>query len=282
MTNIYQEIWDADMRGNGLKAVNKKEEGNPAAGFVVVRDIPVTDPEEQRNHCVFQEVVIPEHKQASYRLVEKLFDNYTLNQKHPEPHCTVEALEVKEFLLHAIASEPMRLCRRFIERKRGPFSDQQWYDYLHEIWFLHYDTANGVDLTGFEHVFVGEQGRKKELGGHHFWYKYYLEDQAGENDQIIYLGPKGKNPNTPDIVIIAYQIEAIDDVANRKVTLYKEKNGFFVGLSAEGLLALATVRFSYKSVATINQVRYRLHLHKSPDQRSIRTFFPVFLAEKHP
>jgi len=77
--NIYQAIWDADMEGNGLRPISTTEDKDTSQGYVVV-DTESCDPE----HHILKEVYIPKEKRSSYQLVEKLFNNYALNQKNKE------------------------------------------------------------------------------------------------------------------------------------------------------------------------------------------------------
>lgn len=122
---------------------------------------------------------------------------------------------------------------------------------------------------------------KKEKGsslsGYHFWYKYYLEDQLGENDNITYLGPRDKN-SVPDVITFAFTLEA-SDVQTDSTLLYKPKGGFFIGISPEGLLALGAARFadtlSEHHTIELNNQNYDLALY-SFGKRSMRTFFPMY------
>ena len=154
------------------------------------------------------------------------------------------------------------------------------------------------DATGFEHVFVGEQGSKRNaIGGYHFWYKYYLDDggqgilNSSNEDRMHYFGTRyggARNPDRgiliPEIVTLALRFDApLGDTRGARqgqsITLGKPVGGFFVGCSPEGLIALGMVRCRTQSgkIAKINGAEYQLDLHRMdghPD--SIRTFFPRF------
>ncbi|PHE53614.1 hypothetical protein [Bacillus pseudomycoides] len=279
MSNIYQEIWDADMRGNGIKATFNKEDVDTQKGYVLVEPTKVRDKEEKQNHMLLKEVYIPDNKKTSYTLVEKLFNNFYLDPHLREDNTVEEQEEVDALLKHAIQSEPMKICRTFVESRKGTnLSNEQWYTYLHNIWFLQFDSGSGISLSGFEHVFIGEKKNEgSSLNGYHFWYKYYLEDQTGPNDKIVYLGPKDKN-TVPDVITFGYTLEASDAHINN-VLLFKNKGGFFIGLSPEGLLALGVARFadtlSEHNTIEINNQEYDLALY-SFGKRSMRTFFPIY------
>src|SRR4051794_36161585 len=111
--NIYQTIWDSDMESNGVRPISTGEIGDEAKGYVVVD----TDSCEPQHH-VIQKVHIPEEKRSSYQLVEKLFNNYTLNQKKKEFNNTLdETKEVEEFLNMAIETKPLKLAKKYIEER---------------------------------------------------------------------------------------------------------------------------------------------------------------------
>ncbi|MHC1685916.1 MAG: hypothetical protein AB6733_23800 [Clostridiaceae bacterium] len=272
--NIYQSIWDADMKGSGVKPILPNENKDISEGYAVVES------------GILKEVVIPEKKRPSYKLVEKLFDNYSLNQKNGEKNTSNEAKEIEEFLLMAISSYPMKLAKDYIEKKSNEkFNELEWYTYLHDLWFRQFDWDRGKDLSGFEHTFIGEQRRKK-LIGHHFWYKYWLEDNPSLNnhniDQVELLPGKliEENSTAPFVVTAGYMLNAYDYEKRRFIKISKNKCAFFVGISAEGLLALGTVRaLEHQDVPEdfiINNTNYKLELFKSPDGKSIRTFYPLY------
>jgi poly(U)-specific endoribonuclease len=279
--NVYQAIWEADMNGNGIQPIITKEGADLSKGYVIV------NPKiRHREQPIFQEVYIPEYKRESYQLVEKLFDNYTLNQTSKEKILRSESKEVEEFLEFVILTPPIIMTKNYIEEQlHKKFSEQEWYTNLYDLWFRPFNFESGKDLSGFEHVFIGEQ-KGKSLAGHHFWYKYWLEENAD-------LNPLHKNQielncstnidqvaSTPDFISIGFQLKAYDYEKQRYIKLLKKKCAFFVGLSPEGLLALGTVRAMLQEVISeefsINDSYYKLGLYMSPDGRSIRTLYPIY------
>lgn len=280
--DIYQAIWAADMRGNGLRPILPSDKGDLSEGYVVV-DTEICN----AKHRILKEVYIPERKRTSYQLIEKLFDNYKLNQTREELNTVNESKEVEEFLSMAIQSQPGKLAKEFTEEKTNKtFNDQQWYSYLHNLWFRQFYWESGVDLSGFEHVFVGEQ-KKRKLVGHHFWYKYWLEDNTEVNkhhrDQIemTCANHHEHNPAAPYTVTVGYHLDAFDYEKQRFVKIIKKKCAFLVGISAEGLLALGTVRALPQEHLpenfVLNGVPFQLELFSSPDGKSIRTFYPKYI-----
>ena len=285
MADIYQQIWDADQQGNGLKAIKK---GTPITnalkqqGYVVVDEKKQAGPE----HRLLTEVFIPPKKMKSYKNVEQLFNNYTLDQTKPEVNLPEERAEVQQFIKASYKTPPLQLAREYIQTQSSSnLTDDEWWALLERVWFEQYDMGNNEDLSGFEHVFVGEQKQGK-VQGYHFWYKYYLDEHfrldGEELDLIKFIrwehDPKEK---TADVVTLAYEWRAFDYEKKVFRKLTKPVGGFWVGPSAEGMLALGTVRFMQQAFAPkqaqINGVMYNLELYRSEDDRNLRTFYPVFV-----
>jgi poly(U)-specific endoribonuclease len=287
--DIYQEIWDADQSGSGVKPILDSETGDPAQGYVKVAASANGGPDFK----VLTEVVIPESKMRTYRLVTALFDNYALPEPDRENETEVEQREVHELLNAIIDSAPMQVARRYVETSTGTtISIGQWHSILLDLWFKTFSDSGDPELSGFEHVIVGEQ-QGSVAQGYHFWYKYYLDDGfayvidgntvvGSKSDRIEYVRGKYGNGQDkfPESVTISYKWSAPDYDRNAVRKLSKATGGFFVGCSVEGLMALGAVR-AYASarapkMAVINGALYDLALHRSKDGRSIRTFFPMY------
>jgi poly(U)-specific endoribonuclease len=167
------------------------------------------------------------------------------------------------------------VAKKFIEeRSQQDFNEEQWYTHLHNLWFRQFDWESGKDLSGFEHVFIGEQKGRK-LVGHHFWYKFWLE-QSSNLTELYQDEPKYV---TPHVVILGYRLKAFDEKKRTYNKIDKKRCAFFVGHSAEGLLAIGTVRAMPDGLVpedfVLNDLRYKLELFRSPDGNSIRTFYPI-------
>lgn len=300
MDNIYQEIWDADQRHCGIKAVKKGDKidaATQAQGYVVVDE----KKDAGKDHKLIVEVVIPAAKEESYTRVATLFNNYTLDQTKPEINQPDEAKEVQKFIEAVYKSPPMQVARNYIsaqyreqpkrdgfslsQETRGDLTDDEWWAILERVWFEQFDNGVNQDLSGFEHVLVGEQQQGK-VQGYHFWYKYYLDEnfvfEGKMSDSIDFLSWQG-NPGdeTADVVTLSYKWRAFDYEKKKFRPLTKPIGGFWVGPSAEGLMAIGTVRFLNDvfapKKAEINKVLYNLPLYRSPNGRNLRTFYPEFL-----
>lgn len=290
MSDIYQDIWNADQGGSGVRPIRAEAAGDAAAGYVKV-----ALGAGSQDFRIMPEVSIPPAKSASYDLVRKLFDNYALDEQDAETETAEERQEVHDLLEAVVDSAPMQVARDYVARSTGTVvSIDRWYATLVEHWFRRFSSGGDPELSGFEHVFVGEQEQGK-VQGYHFWYKYWLDDGfAGVidrdrfpgfgDDRIQYLKslPGDGQDNFPESVTISYRWEAPDYDRGALRPLFKKIGGFFVGCSVEGLMALGTVRAHMGArapkEAVINGARYDMKMFRTPDNMNIRTFYPVYLG----
>ena len=278
---VYQELWDLDQDGSGVPALRVGARGDPERGWVLV-DETGGGPD----HQIFPEVVIPPAKRRTYELCAALFDNYRLDQRRYEDTTEAEAREMLA-LLEAVAATPvMARARAVVEANAGHrFEGDGWLAFLFDVWFRPFDLGDNVDLSGFEHVVVGEQ-KQAAVGGQHFWYTYHLADGAGPfGDTVSFLGlrydgrVRDLGRERPDEVTLSYRWDAWDAAGGAFRPLTQQIGGFFVGCSIEGLVALGTVRFAGgPRTSVVNGARYDLRLYRSDDGRSMRTFFPALLG----
>jgi hypothetical protein len=293
--DIYQQIWDADQTANGVQPILSGQDGDEARGYVTV----VTEADAEEDTQILQNVVIPDSKKLTYDRVLKLFDNYSLDEQEQEIETPQERQEVHDLLAAVIDTPPMQVAREYVANATGTvISRDRWYGVLLEHWFRTFSQGGDPALTGFEHVFVGEQEGPK-VQGYHFWYKYYLDDGLAtaydrENfpgfadDRIAYVRGLYQNgqEDFPESVTISYKWHAPDsagdDAAGVIRPLTKPVGGFFVGCSVEGLMALGSVRAHLGArapkEAVINGARYDLKVFRSANEQHIRTFYPVFLG----
>lgn len=111
----------------------------------------------------------------TYELVTSIFDNYALSELDPEVETAEEREEVHELLQAVIDTPPMQVACEFVERATmTTVSKERWYASLLELWFRRLSHGGDPALSGFEHVFVGEQ-EGATVQGYHFWYKYHLD-----------------------------------------------------------------------------------------------------------
>lgn len=299
MGDIYQRIWSADQSHNGIEPIPSTQDGDPARGFVKVNAelAASTDPDLR----LLPEVVIPPHKSATYDLCRGLFNNYALPEAARETETPEERAERHEFLESIADTPPMREARLYIEqRTQTSISAERWHTTLMDHWFREFEQGGDPQLCGFEHVVVGEQEGPK-VQGYHFWYKYYLDDGFARlvddgarvvpglaDDRIVYVRSHAASGQMafPDSVTIGYRWNAPDYDALAVRPLTKPIGGFFVGCSVEGLMALGTVRAhlgaNAPKTAVIEGASYDMKLFRSPNNRHIRTFYPVFRGAADP
>lgn len=293
MSDIYQQIWDADQSGSGVKPILDSETGDPDQGFVKVNSkLDVAD----RTLRVLPEVVIPERKSRTYTLCRRLFDNYALPERDEEFDSPREREELHDLVHAMVDTAPMQVAREYVARASGAsITKERWYNTIMDLWFRRFSMGGDPHLTGFEHIVVGEQEGAKAQG-YHFWYKYYLDDGFAhladgsaafpglQNDRIAYLGSQLSRDQAqfPESVTISYVWQAPDYDREKLRPLTKPKGGFFVGCSVEGLLALGTLRAHAGArapkEAVLNGARYSLRVFTSENRRHIRTFYPVFIG----
>lgn len=304
--DIYQKIWDADiLEGNGVKSYRKDQMDSGELKGVLDKNkgyVIVDETVSGKDAKVIAEVVIPSSKIDTYNLCHKLFNNYILDPGERDQISSIEKEEERKFIEAILSTKPIEIAKEAVGQDRGrTLTNLEFALAIEEAFFLQ-GKAGSKNASGFEHVFVGEQkdtGEKPDniavnLGGYHFWYKYFLDD-GGKNtdmtfpDRISYGKSEYRGPNAehgilvPEVITLSYTWDApeFDDNGNptgKKQLLKKPIGGFWVGCSPEGLIALSMVRLLVgPSNATINNARYKLSLFTLDDSReSIRTFFPEF------
>mmetsp|Transcript_4604 Transcript_4604/g.5217 ORF Transcript_4604/g.5217 Transcript_4604/m.5217 type:complete len:483 (+) Transcript_4604:178-1626(+) len=288
-TKIYQDIWTADQDQNGVPGLLKTDPRDENRGYVLVDERPGN---ENPDHTLLSKVVIPDSKRATYDLVRELFDNYTLDQSKPEtPQTSEEKAEVAAFINAIKNTAVMKVARAFMEGENGvAMTDIEWYDNIHKLWFEIYDfNKNTPHRSGFEHVFVGEQNRDR-LGGYHFWYKYYLDDQAlegyaNEKNNIDYFVPRYRDREIEGVMntneaSFRFNWDAYDYENNVSQALFKSFGGFDIGWSPEGLIAIGMVCFNdprSRKTTVIDNVQLELRLFKAgPENSHINTYYSMF------
>lgn len=297
--DIYREIWETDQENAGLEPLTQDEPGDADRGYVRVntRELDSGNPDMR----VMPDVRIPRAKAPSYDLCRKLFNNYALPEAAREFDTQEERTERHRFLEAIEDTPPMRVARDYISARIGEqISVERWHNTLVEMWFRRFSQGGDPELSGFEHVIVGEQEGGK-VQGYHFWYKYYLDDGFADlvadgltvpnmaRDQIVYLSNKAKDDDQnhfPESVTISFRWNAPDYDAGAIRPLHKRIGGFFVGCSVEGLMAIGTVRAHIGADApretVIGGARYQLKLFHSSNNAHIRTFYPVFQGAADP
>ncbi|MCT4608063.1 MAG: hypothetical protein N4A70_02550 [Pelagimonas sp.] len=287
MDFAYQRIWDADQRGNGVAALRPDEVGDAQAGYVIVNEPADAVTSDWK---VLEEVVIPNHKRHTYDLCMQLMDNYALQRATPEILRPQEQAEETQFIQAILDTEVIQTAGKILEDHTGAaLTPSELGALIHDCWFAYGQSGGQAQATGFEHVFVGEQGAQhSRIGGYHYWHKYWLDDGGAATgaDHILYKAPRYGGAERPDqgilipeIVTLQMDWDAPGGDGGHPQPLSKPIGGFFVGCSPEGLIALGLIRNLTRAGkwANINGADYQLDLHRLDGSRGIRTFFPRFL-----
>ncbi|WP_322535938.1 hypothetical protein [Bacillus altitudinis] len=308
----WNDIWQADMNGSGLLPLIKNrsdKELNNSKGYIVVDLNPYEESESDKDLSERKEinVLADPHfvNKKSYDLITKLLDNYNLNASEREVFEPDEIKEVNEFLNYASNTETMQVAKKYLEENnyiKAGISNDEWIDMLYNVWFE--PRRNGTTSV-FEHVFVGEKDSKKRkniLGGQHFWYQYLLHegpfDKIERDDKIFFLKTVQVQlqeiSNYAEVITISYRYVAKDKYHPNSTELIKKIGGFFVGLSAEGLLALGTAAYFISAPKDsnrcgdivkdipikINEETYNLKVVLKCDEGKtfFRTFYPMIIS----
>lgn len=252
--NIYQEIWNCDMRNTGVKPLIKgisEDKKDKTKGFVVV-DL---DPEPQKvkgtdkvEIKVFKGNYIPEIESNKnpngYELFKTILDNYNANPPVSDED-TIKAID--NLLNYVIDTEVMKITKQYLDKRAGEScTKEDWWKILENIWFKNFN--NKTDCSGFENIFIGEQGAGKNLGGHHFWYHYVINDGPFDRysiGDIVYSlkdieVQRAEDSNLAEVIKINYKYDSKDCENPNDLELNKNFGAFFVGTSVEGLMAIIT------------------------------------------
>ena len=236
--------------------------------------------------------VIPEDKQkdtSTYILFEKLVDDFNIRNSDKEADKKGNE-DVENFINGIKDTAPMQLVAKELFELDGQENATKWFDKIEQLWFSF--ALNDKQRTGFEHILLGEDKGKNttQLGGYHFWYKYWKDQDFMEFKGVNYgegrLNAEGKK--TPDVVTLKMDWDAFKTPDNESDDLMKGKGGFWVGCSPEGLIALGMAAFKTVQVRrnpidiVMNNVEYEIFLYSKTitqgeniNEKMIDTFFPV-------
>ena len=314
MADIYQELWNRDSNGFSVSLRSGKGWQNPKADIFL--DVQVESSGKQNvdlaTRPLFHTVKEDKFKGETYTTFIHLLDNYITRVDATEVVTVEEQQEIQRFLDVILATEPMRLARKYINEQLGEsLSEQQFRVVLQRLWFELYTNYFQGKAThfcsGFEHVFVGEaklpanfrEVRKGnltlgEISGYHSWIKFYFDEKFRNVNFLGYKYNLGGNvvPKTPNVITLQ-MTQIITNLKGEAIAqLFKKMGGFFVGPSPECEIALGTVAF-FESVhgkflqdrrrATINGAIYNLVMYRNVTPNGsrgefIRSFYPEFLG----
>ncbi len=304
---IYDRIWEADE--NRFSVSVRSANGNwvdSSADILLDHQVKAAGDKwtDLAIHPLFHKVNESRLSKPTYQSMIKLFDNYLVNYRDPEDFTAEEEEEISTFLDLLFDTQPMQLAYEYITKGLGkPMSKDKFKQELRIIWFEPYTNYFGEDIvkycSGFEHVFIGE-GKFNlrggpgwgEISGYHNWVKFYLDESKG---RVNFLGTQYKLPGVSEVLnphVVTLQMTwTLNDMAGDPIAqVFKQRGGFFIGISPECDMALGTVAY-YESVqkltvderraVTIQGGDYNLVIYRETtvdNQRGkhIRSFYPEF------
>ena len=305
-SNIYQELWDLDLANNGCTVSARGIDGNwlnPDADILLDEQEEFTGTNDVPNP-LFHHVNSAKLELPTYQKIISLLDNYVLNARLSEDLLgdnAVEDGEINEFLQQIMPTEVIQRALNYINNDLGlNFSNDEFKQELKRLWFeiyTNYYNSNPIPFcSGFEHVFVGEEKNRNQIGGYHSWIKFFLDEKnrrvnfQGFNydNKLGRISEEGKS--FPQVATISMTWTVVDIHGNIQKTLTKDLGGFFVGPSPELQIAMPAVAYfeNEKNVFSgtnrnieLKGALYGLVLYRSTKQdqsrgEHIRSFFPKF------
>lgn len=294
--SIYQELWKLDQAHSGLSASAPKNGGEIELNAQAAYPGRGSDGAPQP---LFTKVESTKLQSKTYQTFVKLLDNYEYAKDEREDALgsnPVEDAERIEFVEAVVKSEVGQKTLKFFQTQSA-ISEEEFSQLLTRLWFEPFNNYYGGnevrDCTGFEHVFIGEEGSGSGFGGYHYWYTFFLQEKAQLVDYLghNYGGARGGAQN-PYISTLAMRWKTPLGLET------KEVSGFLVGPSPELVLLWGTLAYAENAKlgtgsdqeipvavegADLKLVLYR-EVEKSSKEKPvrgkrIRSFYPKYLGE---
>ena len=248
---IYSELWLLDegratvenIRTAKMADALQQEDGSAVARLLACKDILVDERPRQEGHeaPLFAQVQPYVFTRSTFLALLDVFEVFHQRRGQIGEY-TVDERGKIEKLLDVVDRTPVMRRARAEAAKLEDLTDESWRRHMWNIWFQRHPTS---PKCGFEHVFVGEatedlQGRGV-VGGLHNWVKFYLEEQRGA---ARYLGARYKGrTSVSEGALNPYFVSGRFTWDLEGKHLIKDVGGFFVGVSPEWQLAIATTAF---------------------------------------
>ncbi|XP_062913647.1 uridylate-specific endoribonuclease C [Mobula hypostoma] len=209
-----------------------------------------------------------------------LLDNYEMSTGIAEVVTPEEMAENFRFLDAILETKVMQLAHQYLASKNLTSADpQDFKQHLYDIWFKLYSRGGGRgrDSSGFEHVFVGETKRGREIMGLHNWVQFYLQEKRNHIDYKGFVARKDKNKPDEDDHVLTLQFSWKDMV--------KPVGSSFIGVSPEFEFALYTICFLLSQGKVSRELvmvdEYHLQIVVYRHGKYIGTSYPVLLSNNN-
>ncbi|XP_013803553.1 poly(U)-specific endoribonuclease-B-like [Apteryx mantelli] len=269
LSKLFNEMWDMDvnrfMPGKDYTIELQGKAGDSATEDSAARHL---------FHYVNEERM---KSIKTFATFISLLDNYETSTGVAEVVTPEEIAENNNFLDAILETEVMKLAHQFLVKKN--LAEPNLTDFksqLYDIWFQLYARKEGnrLDSCGFEHVFVGEIRRGKQILGLHNWVQFYLQEKRNQIDYKGYVARKNKNRPDKDDQVLSLQFTWKG--------LVKPIGSTFIGVSPEFEFALYTIVFLLSKENIIHETvkieEYELQIVVCRHGRHIGTAYPVLLG----
>ncbi|XP_063302772.1 poly(U)-specific endoribonuclease-A-like [Pelobates fuscus] len=278
LSKLFNQLWDADVNrmtpGKDYRISLQGKAGYVPTGTHVARD--------SASYPLFQ--FVDEQRLKSIKTFEafmSLLDNYEMSTGVAEVVTAEEIAENNKFLDAILETKVMKLTHEYLVKKNlSKPGLKDFKSQLYGIWFQLYsrEPGKGHDSCGFEHVFVGESKRGKEIMGLHNWVQFYLQEKRHNIDYKGFVARQYKNRPDEDDQVLNLQFSWKDMV--------KPVGSSFIGVSPEFEFAVYTVIFLMSQEKITKEIvrveEYELQIIVNRHGRHIGTAYPVLLSSNNP
>lgn len=251
---IYSELWTLDEGRAAVASVYASRAEVPldgegavarmlAAKDILIDEHPRLGESSALARPLFVKVQPHVFTRTTHLALLQVFEVFHGRAQYVSEYSSTEKLKIQRLLDATDRTPVMRRARAEVAKMQGePMDDEVWRRLMWHVWF---ERHPGSKKCGFEHVFVGEASEDEHgrgiVGGLHNWFKFYLEEQRGA---ATYLGPRYKGRTTlEDAALNPYFVSGRFTWNLEGQHLVKDVGGFFVGVSPEWQIAVATTAF---------------------------------------
>ncbi|XP_059508503.1 uridylate-specific endoribonuclease C isoform X2 [Stegostoma tigrinum] len=277
LSNILNEIWKAD-ENRLVPGIDYQISVQGKAGYVPAGSNNAKDNARRPLFSYVNEERL--HSIKTFAAFISLLDNYEMSTGIAEVVTPEERAENNRFLDAVLGTKVMQLTHQYLVGKNLTSADpQQFKQHLYDIWFQLYSRGGryGRDSSGFEHVFVGETKRGREIMGLHNWVQFYLQEKRNHIDYKGFVARKDKNKPDEDDHVLNLQFSWKEMV--------KPVGSSFIGVSPEFEVAVYTICFLLSQAKVSRELvmvdEYHLQIVVYRHGKYIGSSYPVLLSNNN-